>query len=204
MSRETCAKCGAVSIGRSKEGRFVYYDCGSFDDAEGGQTHVCLKKKVLYRVAWTWYETYNSYLVEGPEVPDWEKYLISLLPEAATLALNEQQEKNNWLGWDEIVECLVAVLVTRGYKHLQPQEVKFFGCNILQHDRIDVGKISRWAVLEEDGQGGFVELEEVNLWAGHEDLLKQICDHNKSVQEELDESSRIWYEQEEAKIKEIE
>ena len=41
MSREQCAKCGAQSVVRSCEGRFVYFQCGSYDDAEGGQTHSC-------------------------------------------------------------------------------------------------------------------------------------------------------------------
>lgn len=41
MSRKTCAKCGARSVAISGDGRFVYYQCSSYDDAEGGQTHSC-------------------------------------------------------------------------------------------------------------------------------------------------------------------
>lgn len=41
MSRERCARCDAPSVRRSELGRFVHYECGSYDDAEGGQTHVC-------------------------------------------------------------------------------------------------------------------------------------------------------------------
>lgn len=46
MSRERCAKCGAASNVRS--GRFVYYECGSYDDAEGGQTHNCQKPTLVF------------------------------------------------------------------------------------------------------------------------------------------------------------
>ena len=61
---------------------------------------------MIYSVKYSWYETSESTLVEGPEVEDWQGYCSSFLGEATDRAIAE----DSWVGWPEIIEQVIEIL----------------------------------------------------------------------------------------------
>jgi hypothetical protein len=105
---------------------------------------------MLYRLSYSWYEDYSPRLLEGPEVDNWSGYCDSLLPEAVEKALSnsvEKHEEGGWIGWDEIIDAMVDILVSKGYKLLEPEEKIYWGSNIIR-DAGDSGVGKDWLILD--------------------------------------------------------
>lgn len=83
---------------------------------------------MLYLVSYSDWEDYSPSLVEGPEVPDWQAFCDSLLPEAAMWAV---KNADGWVGWDNVVWGLVMSLQARGYKFLTPENANYTGSTII-------------------------------------------------------------------------
>lgn len=67
-------------------------------------------------------EMYVPVLLEGPEVPDWEAFVLSLVEPASRIVLDVKEHSS---GWWEIVDVLLVLLAERGYKRVDPPEVRF-------------------------------------------------------------------------------
>lgn len=68
---------------------------------------------MIYIVRDTGYEHTEDYLMEGPEVQDWEVYCKSLMPEALEAAKVRYGDLP--IGEDDLIWGLVQVLYKRGY-----------------------------------------------------------------------------------------
>lgn len=84
---------------------------------------------MIYRVSYADHDNLVPYIVEGPEVSDWKAFCDALLPEACERTMRARP--NSWIGWDEIIECLVEVLGTKGYARLRPVEAMYEGAGII-------------------------------------------------------------------------
>ena len=84
---------------------------------------------MLYGISHSWYEEYSPILLEGPEVPDWDEYCRSLLPEAISVGLDKDDAY--WVGYRTIIDGLAKVLESRGYKIVNPPQFDLWGSDIL-------------------------------------------------------------------------
>jgi len=75
-------------------------------------------------------EEFTPILLEGPEVPCWDRYCDALLPEAIDLCL--QRYQGHYIGWDGIVHSLKDILVQKGYKEIRPIRKTYRGFEIIQ------------------------------------------------------------------------
>ncbi len=122
---------------------------------------------MLYYLSYADYEDYRPYLLEGPEVPNWEEYCDSILQEAAELAVQKEQanEHWSWVGWGDLIEAAVEILKTKGYKEVKPIETTWCGSGIIR-DESDTGD------------------KKVNF--------TKVWDHNEQVQKSLDVSHKAY------------
>ncbi len=86
---------------------------------------------MIYTLAYCGREDYVPYIVEGPEVDNWQELCASLLPEAAELAVANCIISKNYCGWPEIVDAILTLLEARGYKELKPPEFRCWGPSII-------------------------------------------------------------------------
>lgn len=87
---------------------------------------------MIYRILQASFDVERQTIVEGPEVPDWRAFCDSLIPEAARSALSTNPVGN--VSWDEIVDALVALLESRGYRKVEPVTVEYpYGIDLDTH-----------------------------------------------------------------------
>ena len=89
---------------------------------------------MLYLVSYSWYEDYSPVIVEGDEVEDWQAFCNSLIEIAGNRLVDKKS--SGWIGWDGIVDELVALLGERGYKVLKPPQANYWG-SIIIGDKTD-------------------------------------------------------------------
>lgn len=103
---------------------------------------------MLYLLSYSWYEDYSPRFLEGPVVWDWSDYCDSLLPDAINRALTPKEDRElGWIGWDEIIEAMVEILVENGYRLIKPEEKVYWGSNIIR-DASDSSSNNDWLALD--------------------------------------------------------
>jgi len=89
---------------------------------------------MIYLLEWGTWDGFSHYILEGPEVENWEAYCISLIPEAVEKAI--LNTANDWkITWREITESVCNVLCERGYRRIRPITAQFIGDQIEEEHR---------------------------------------------------------------------
>jgi hypothetical protein len=112
---------------------------------------------MLYELKFAGLDFPMVFLLEGPEVPSWDDYCDSLLPDAIDLCL--QRYYGHYIGWDAIVTGLKDILVTKGYQEVSPIKKTYRGFEIIQRHQpqdYDVSLIYR--------HNETVEEQEMRIW----------------------------------------
>jgi len=118
---------------------------------------------VSYIVSYTNYEEYVPTILEGEEILNWKEFCDTLIPQAVKATIKEAETYDGYIGWNEIVEALVKILISEyDYKRINPKGADYFGS----------------AIIKENRPGGF-ELES--------DILEQILQHNERVKKVIAE-----------------
>lgn len=76
----------------------------------------------------------NCYILEGPTIPNWRDYCLSLLEDAGKRVLKEHEylskmdpEQQDYISWNNITATLCILLQENGFTLLNPPETTFVG-----------------------------------------------------------------------------
>ena len=86
---------------------------------------------MLYILSYSYYDAYFSIIVDGPEVAAWQEFCNNLVNDACEKALKDT-DKCMYIGWEEIFNQLVSLVVDRGYNVVKPQEANYSGPGIIR------------------------------------------------------------------------
>lgn len=91
---------------------------------------------MIFELSWSWYEEYNPYLFEGPEVSkdEWnelcKKVLVSCFDEYMT------ESVKGWACLPDWIEFAVPKMAMQGYKQIKPVSCAFWGCFLPRTDKL--------------------------------------------------------------------
>jgi len=94
-------------------------------------------KQQFYVLAYATWEDYVPHFFSGPEMTQdgFQSMCDSLLEVAAMGALLSENNRNDYIGWNEIVEAMIPFLEANGFTHINPTKVDYSGPGII--DAID-------------------------------------------------------------------
>ena len=94
----------------------------------------------IYELSWDWYEEYCPVLFLSPDgekysQAQWSKLCDGLVPDAVHYLLKKwANDQYNHIGWNNIVDRIVEVLISRGWKRVTPIKKSMFGGMIIESD----------------------------------------------------------------------